>query len=103
MAQSLISQLCLENDKLKAENERLMKQFDIEKLTNKKTGLSIYRSNKELMFREFEQNVSKKLIKYLNTLQEIKEIASNQDLYRGRQALATKILQKISDCEGTDE
>ena len=37
--------------------------------------------------------------KFENCLGEIKEIASNQDLYSGRQALATKILQKISECE----
>ena len=40
--------------------------------------------------------------KQKDILKEIKQITKNQDLYRGRQALATKILQIIENVDQTE-
>ena len=74
---------------LKAENERLKEEL----ATYGATGVCEVCSDK----------ANKLADKYFGCLQEIKKIAENQDLYRGRQAIATKILDLIIKAESEEE
>lgn len=94
-----------EYEKLKEENERLKEK--IIKLTEENGNLIINRNTVENKLRDTESRLVS--VQKANThnlvllqrrnyiLEEIREIAKNQDLYRGRQALATKILQIIEN------
>lgn len=56
-----------------------------------------YTKNGLVQYGTCEANVDCPYKRNLNTINKIQELCKNADLYRGRQALATKILQVIDE------
>ena len=91
-------------EELKAENERLKSEIKNNKSAyqvelgayNMECG-NLLEENKELT--HYLACMTEQRNKLKTCLQEIKEIAKNQDILRGRQALASRILQIINKAE----
>ena len=71
---------------LKAENLRLKEEID-------------YLEFQKKLHQQKEITLSIEKTEMYNTLRQIQKIAENQDLYRGRQAIATKILKILTKAE----
>lgn len=83
-------------------NLQRQEEFDNEVTELKDELKRLEQENKELKEQaQLDGECIDKLIEardmYAKALEEIKSICSNQDLYRGRQALATKLLQLITE------
>ena len=107
------AELKAENEELTIINARLLGRLEVDE---KDTSL-VFNLDKELRQKEKEfYTAIQKVVKFKETLTEIKEICKNNDELKGdfnlvdcdkyklgKHNLANRILQKISECEGNDE
>ena len=107
------AELKAENEELTTINARLLGRLEVDE---KDTSL-VFNLDKELRQKEKEfYTAIQKVVKFKETLTEIKEICKNNDELKGdfnlvdcdkyklgKHNLANRILQKISECEGNDE